>query len=55
MNGIANDMWGITATGIRPPPPPPPKHLEALVKIVGLAEIIKVLALEAVKKQSRWS
>ena len=54
LNDIVNSMFGVSATGIRPPPPPPPRHLERLVKIVGLAETIKVLALEGVKKQTRW-
>jgi len=45
-------MFGITWMGIRPPPPPPPRYLEALAKIVGLAETIKELGLESVTKQS---
>jgi len=49
---IVKSMFGITWMGIRPPPPPPPRYLEALAKIVGLAETIKELGLESVTKQS---
>ncbi len=56
MNDIVASMWGIATTGVRPPPPPPPGRLDdAVVRIVGLAETIKVLALDNVTKHLQRS